>query len=174
MSECLYQEITACLANGCLLHLSNLLSLLIAIIQIDKGCKFSGELKTSFDAKLSLLYFFIYFYGAFVFLTYNVSKYKLTFAKQITSQCLSMWIYLFENLSYLQVMVRKLTNYPTSLIKFCNSCYALWMGYTELMICPLCLTVFHSGHLFLSWVIQGNLLNGRVLFLLSFFFWASQ
>lgn len=55
MSECLYQEITACLANGCLLHLSNLLSLLIAIIQIDKGCKFSGELKTSFDTKLSLL-----------------------------------------------------------------------------------------------------------------------
>ncbi|XP_031259480.1 small subunit processome component 20 homolog isoform X1 [Pistacia vera] len=39
MSECLYQEIIDCIANGCLLHLSNLLSLRIATIQIDKGFK---------------------------------------------------------------------------------------------------------------------------------------
>ncbi|KAJ0093494.1 hypothetical protein Patl1_26061 [Pistacia atlantica] len=39
MSECLYQEIIDCIANGCLLHLSNLLSLHIATIQIDKGFK---------------------------------------------------------------------------------------------------------------------------------------
>ncbi|KAJ0034275.1 hypothetical protein Pint_25497 [Pistacia integerrima] len=39
MSECLYQEIIDCIANGCLLHLSNLLLLRIATIQIDKGFK---------------------------------------------------------------------------------------------------------------------------------------
>lgn len=41
--DCLYLEIKDCVANGGLLHLSRLLSLLVATLQMVNGCKVCGE-----------------------------------------------------------------------------------------------------------------------------------
>ncbi|XP_057982940.1 uncharacterized protein LOC131167895 isoform X2 [Malania oleifera] len=45
MWDCLCEEITDCVNNGCLLHASRLLSLLISTVQIDKGRKISDYKK---------------------------------------------------------------------------------------------------------------------------------
>lgn len=44
MWKCLYEKITECVTNGCILHLSRLLSLLISIVQIHNGQIVYGEL----------------------------------------------------------------------------------------------------------------------------------
>jgi U3 small nucleolar RNA-associated protein 20 len=43
ISKCIYQKINDSVANGCILHLSHLLSLLISIVQIHNGRRFYGE-----------------------------------------------------------------------------------------------------------------------------------
>lgn len=43
ISKCLYQKINDSVTNGCILHLSRLLSLLISIVHIHNGRKFYGE-----------------------------------------------------------------------------------------------------------------------------------
>lgn len=54
MWEHLFQEIIDSVANRSLLHLSRLLSLLIATAQIDNVSQISGEQKASFDILIPL------------------------------------------------------------------------------------------------------------------------
>jgi len=43
MWDCLYEEITDTMSNGCPLHISRLLSLLMSTVQIDYVQKISGQ-----------------------------------------------------------------------------------------------------------------------------------
>ena len=43
MWKCLYEKITECVTNGCILHLSRLLSLLISVVQIHNGQRVYGK-----------------------------------------------------------------------------------------------------------------------------------
>lgn len=55
MWESLFREIINCVDNRRLFHLGCLLSLLIAMVEIDNGQGVSGKLKTKFDILVSVL-----------------------------------------------------------------------------------------------------------------------